>query len=55
LGGLPPADRDIATLAALAVAVQRGAHFVRVHNVAYAKQFFTVLSAIIQTPRYPGS
>ena len=51
LGGLPPADRDIGTLAALAVAVQRGAHIVRVHNVAYARQFFTVLNAIGQIRR----
>jgi dihydropteroate synthase len=51
LGGLPPAERDIGTLAALAVAVQRGAHLVRVHNVSYAKQFFTVLSAIGQVRR----
>ncbi len=51
LGGLPPAERDIATLAALTIAVQRGAHIVRVHNVAYAKQFFTVLNAIGQVHR----
>lgn len=49
LGGLPPAERDIGTLAALAVGVQRGAHFVRVHNVAYTKQFFTVWQAILQS------
>ena len=46
LGGRPPAERDIGTLAALAVAVQRGSHLVRVHNVDYSKQFFTVLNAI---------
>jgi dihydropteroate synthase len=51
LGGLPPAERDIATLAALAIAVQRGAHIIRVHNVAYAKQFFTVLNTISQVRR----
>jgi dihydropteroate synthase len=55
LGGLPPAERDIATLASLAVSVQRGAAIVRVHNVAYAKQFFTVLSAISQVRRTPVS
>jgi len=49
LGGLPPADRDVGTLAALALAVQRGAHFLRVHNVAYARQFFTVWQAICET------
>jgi dihydropteroate synthase len=52
LGGLPPADRDIGTLAALAVSVQRGAHILRVHNVAYARQFFTVLNAIGQARRH---
>ena len=51
LGGLPPMERDVGTLAALAVAVQRGAHIVRVHNVLYAKQFFTVLSAINRVRR----
>ena len=55
LGGLPSGERDIGTLAALAVAVQRGAHIVRVHNVAYAKQFFTVLSAIGQVRRHSPS
>ena len=55
LGGLPPGERDIGTLAALAVAVQRGAHIVRVHNVAYAKQFFTVLRAIGQVRRHSPS
>jgi dihydropteroate synthase len=55
LGGLPPAERDVGTLAALAIAVQRGAHIVRVHNVAYAKQFFTVLNAISQVRRGPLS
>ena len=52
LGGRPPAERDLGTLAALAVAVQRGAHLVRVHNADYAKQFFTVLNAIGQTRRH---
>lgn len=55
LGGLPPSERDIGTLAALAVAVQRGAHIIRVHNVAYAKQFFTVLNAISQVRRGSAS
>ena len=52
LGGRPPAERDLGTLAALAVGVQRGAHLVRVHNADYAKQFFTVLNAIGQTRRH---
>jgi len=55
LGGLPPAERDVGTLAALAVAVQRGAHIVRVHNVDFTHQFFTVLSAIGQAGRNPIS
>lgn len=53
LGGLPPAARDVATLAALTIAVQWGARIIRVHNVAYAKQFFTVLNAISQVQRHP--
>jgi dihydropteroate synthase len=54
LGGLPPAARDVGTLAALTVAVQKGARLVRVHNVSYTKQFFTVLNAIGQVRRHPG-
>jgi len=53
LGGLPPAERDVATLAASTIAVQWGARIIRVHNVAYAKQFFTVLNAISQVQRHP--
>ncbi len=45
------ADGKKTTLAALAIAVRRGAHIIRVHNVAYAKQFFTVLGAISQVRR----
>jgi dihydropteroate synthase len=51
LGGLPPAERDVGTLAALAVAVARGADLVRVHNVTLARQFFTVFQAITTTGR----
>jgi dihydropteroate synthase len=54
LGGRPPAERDIGTLAALTVAVQKGARLIRVHNVSYAKQFFTVLNAICQVRRQAG-
>jgi dihydropteroate synthase len=39
-------ERDIGTLAALAVAVMRGARIVRTHNVPYAQQFLAVLEAI---------
>lgn len=39
-------ERDIGTLAALAVAVLRGARIVRTHNVAYARHFLDVLEAI---------
>ncbi len=39
-------ERDIGTLAALAVAVLRGARIVRTHNVAYARQFLNVLDCI---------
>ena len=38
--------RDIGTLAALGVAVMRGARLVRTHNAEYARQFLTVLTAI---------
>ncbi len=38
--------RDIGTLAALAVAVMRGARIIRTHNAAYARQFLAVLTAI---------
>jgi|UniRef100_A0A7C3WRB4 dihydropteroate synthase len=50
--GLPAGEeRDIGTLAALAMATLRGARIVRVHNVAYARQFLTVLQAIREKPR----
>ncbi len=45
--GLPPGEgRDVGTLAAMAVAVMRGARIIRTHNVAYARQFLSVLEAI---------
>jgi dihydropteroate synthase len=43
-------ERDVGSLAALAVAVMRGARIVRTHNVAYARQFLSVLEAISQAP-----
>ena len=43
-------ERDIGTLAALAVAVLRGARILRTHNVAYARQFLAVLEAIREAP-----
>jgi dihydropteroate synthase len=43
-------ERDIGTLAALALAVLRGARIVRTHNVAYARQFLAVLEAIRSAP-----
>ncbi|MDI6853171.1 MAG: dihydropteroate synthase [Deltaproteobacteria bacterium] len=53
LGGVPAGEgRDVGTLAALAMAVIRGAHILRVHNVAYARQFLTVLEAIREKPFY---
>jgi dihydropteroate synthase len=39
-------ERDVGTLAALAVSVLRGAKILRTHNVAYARQFITVFQAI---------
>jgi dihydropteroate synthase len=53
--GLPNGEvRDIGTLAALAVAVLRGARIIRTHNAAYARQFLTVLTAI-QTGELPSA
>jgi dihydropteroate synthase len=46
LGGLPPDQRDIGTLAPVVMAVLKGAKIVRVHNVAYTSQFLTMLNAI---------
>jgi dihydropteroate synthase len=43
-------ERDVGSLAALAVAVMRGAKIVRTHNVAYARQFLAVLEAICAAP-----
>ncbi|MCK9376219.1 MAG: dihydropteroate synthase [Syntrophobacterales bacterium] len=43
-------ERDIGTLAALAVSVLRGARLIRTHNVAYARQFLAVLDAIRSVP-----
>jgi dihydropteroate synthase len=39
-------ERDIGTLAALAVSVMQGARLVRTHNVAFARQFLAVLDSI---------
>ncbi|MEW6386805.1 MAG: dihydropteroate synthase [Thermodesulfobacteriota bacterium] len=52
--GLAPDDRDIGTLAALAVAVSRGARILRVHNVAYTRQFFTMMESICQAAPNPS-
>jgi dihydropteroate synthase len=43
-------ERDIGSLAALAMAVTRGARIIRTHNVAYARQFLAVLEAIRAAP-----
>ena len=51
--GLPAgAERDVGTLAALAMAVIGGSRILRVHNVAYTRQFLTVLQAIREQPRH---
>jgi dihydropteroate synthase len=47
-------ERDIGTLAALAIAVTRGARILRTHNVAYARQFLAVLEAIRAAPPEAG-
>jgi dihydropteroate synthase len=43
-------ERDIGTLAALAISVLKGGRIFRTHNVAYARQFLAVLEAIRTTP-----
>jgi len=43
-------ERDVGTLAALAMAVAGGARILRVHNVAFARQFLTVFQAIREKP-----
>jgi len=48
-------ERDIGTLAALAVAVLRGARLVRTHNVAYARQFLAVLDCICRESLESGA
>jgi len=53
--GLPNGEvRDIGTLAALGMAVMRGARLVRTHNAEFASQFLTVLTAI-QTGELPAA
>jgi dihydropteroate synthase len=47
-------ERDIGTLAALAIAVTRGARILRTHNVAYARQFLAVLETIRSAPPEAG-
>jgi dihydropteroate synthase len=47
-------ERDIGSLAALAIAVTRGARIIRTHNVAYARQFLAVLEAIRAAPLEAG-
>ncbi len=47
---LPPGQRDVGTLAALALAALKGAAILRVHNVAFTRQFFQVFTAIRQAP-----
>lgn len=46
LTGRGPKERDAGTLAALAEAVDQGAHMIRLHDVAAARDFLTVRSAL---------
>jgi len=48
-------ERDIGSLAALAIAVIRGARILRTHNVAYARQFLAVLETIRSAPAESAS
>ncbi len=43
-----PADRDLATAVTVALAVERGAHAVRVHDVAAAREAAAVAAAIVR-------
>lgn len=47
-------ERDVGTLAALAVGILRGARILRTHNVAYAHQFLAVLEAILGAEEPPN-
>lgn len=40
--------RDVGTLAAIAISVLRGARIIRTHNASYARQFLTVMEAILK-------
>ncbi|WP_456431848.1 dihydropteroate synthase [Thermosulfuriphilus sp.] len=44
--GHPPEERDAGTMGAVAWAAIKGAHIVRVHNVAMARDLLTVIGAI---------
>jgi dihydropteroate synthase len=46
----PAIDRDIGTLSAIAVGLTRGAQLIRTHNVLLAKQFTTVMAAVLSDP-----
>jgi dihydropteroate synthase len=46
LTGRPPAARDAGTLAAVGAAVNGGAHIVRVHDVAGARDYLSVREAL---------
>jgi dihydropteroate synthase len=46
LTGRPPADRDAGTLAAVGAAVEGGAHLIRVHDVAGARDYLRVHAAL---------
>ena len=43
-----PHERDVATMGAAAVAVVRGAHIIRVHDVKMARQVLSVADAIVR-------
>jgi dihydropteroate synthase len=54
LGGVPPEERIIGTLAAHAVAALNGAAILRVHDVREAREFFTVFDALSGGDEKPG-
>jgi dihydropteroate synthase len=46
---LPPIERDIGSLGAIAIGLTRGAHIIRTHNVRLARQLTTVIKAVLHS------
>jgi dihydropteroate synthase len=48
LGGAPPKEREVATLAVISLAAYNGAHILRVHNVETARQALAVTASVMR-------